>query len=462
MTVANEDGRSGPYNGNDSTTVFAYDFKVLDESHLVVTLTSSAGVEIVQTISTHYTVSGVGNDGGGNVTMLTAPATGETLTITRSVPKTQLVDLQNRGGVQPQTLETMTDRVVQITQDLQEELDRTPKFQVSSDLSSFDPTIPAPVASKAIVIKSDNTGFELVDEPSASQAAAAASASAAATSASNASTSETNAAASAAAASTSETNAATSATNAANSAASAAASAQGFSGVELVTASSKDVETTDARKYYQVDASSNTVSINLPSIGTGNDGLSYTIEVLDVSNTITLVRDGTDTINGVAGNYTGLVEVGQVIQIIADDGTPDNWIVVQASALKVDGSTVELSGRTIQVKDDGITPAKVSGSVNAQTGTTYTLVLGDAFKTVTMDNASANTLTIPTNASVAFSTGDRIDVWMKGAGVTTITGDTGVTVNGVSAGSGDLAQYGACSLLKVGTDTWLAGGITVA
>jgi len=462
MTVANEDGRSGPYNGNDSTTVFAYDFKVLDESHLVVTLTSSAGVEIVQTISTHYTVSGVGNDGGGNVTVLTAPATGETLTITRSVPKTQLVDLQNRGGVQPQTLETMTDRVVQITQDLQEELDRTPKFQVSSDLSSFDPTIPAPVASKAIVIKSDNTGFELVDEPSASQAAAAASASAAATSASNASTSETNAAASAAAASTSETNAATSATNAANSAASAAASAQGFSGVELVTASSKDVETTDARKYYQVDASSNTVSINLPSIGTGNDGLSYTIEVLDVSNTITLVRDGTDTINGVAGNYTGLVEVGQVIQIIADDGTPDNWIVVQASALKVDGSTVELSGRTIQVKDDGITPAKVSGSVNAQTGTTYTLVLGDARKTVTMDNASANTLTIPTNASVAFSTGDRIDVWMKGAGVTTITGDTGVTVNGVSAGSGDLAQYGACSLLKVGTDTWLAGGITVA
>lgn len=307
-------------------------------------------------------------------------------------------------------------------------------------------------------------GGDGVDDYSALHHAnkASASASAASTSETNAATSETNAAASATAAATSETNAATSETNAANSAASAAASAQGFAGVTLITASSTDIETTDARTYYQVDASSNTVSLNLPSIGTGNDGLSYTVEVLDVSNAITLVRDGSDTINGVAGNYTGLVEAGQVIQIIADDGTPDNWIVVQASALKVDNSTVELNGRTIRVKDNGVTPAKVSGSVNAQTGTSYTLVIGDAFKTVTMDNASANTLTIPTNASVAFSTGDRIDVIMKGAGVTTITGDTGVTVNGVSAGSGDLAQYGACSLLKVDTNTWLATGITAA
>jgi hypothetical protein len=128
MTVANEDGRTGPYNGNGSTTVFAYDFKALDEAHIVVTLTSSAGVEATKTLTTHYSVSGVGTDGGGNITMVTAPASGELLTITRDVPKTQLVDLQNRGGVAPTTLETMSDRLTQITQDIDEVLARTLKF----------------------------------------------------------------------------------------------------------------------------------------------------------------------------------------------------------------------------------------------------------------------------------------------------------------------------------------------
>jgi hypothetical protein len=252
------------------------------------------------------------------------------------------------------------------------------------------------------------------------------------------------------------------ATAAANSAASAAASAQGFSGVTLLTASSNDVETTDARTYYQVNASSNTVAINLPSIGTGNDGLSYTVEVLDVSNAITLVRDGSDTINGVSGNYTGLVEVGQVIQIIADDGTPDNWIVVQTSALKVDDTTVELSGRTIQVKDNGITPAKVAGSIQDQSGTTYTLVLGDAYKTVSLDNASAVAVTVPLNSSVAFSTSDRIDFINEGAGQVTVSGASGVTINDTDGGGFTIDQYGGASIIKVGADAWIAPNKTVS
>lgn len=98
-------------------------------------------------------------------------------------------------------------------------------------------------------------------------------------------------------------------------------------------------------------------------------------------------------------------------------------------------------------------------TVNAQSGTTYTLVLGDAGDVVTMSNASANTLTIPTNASVAFPTGTIVNVVMLGAGTTSIAGATGVTLNGVSAGSGDIsAQYGAVALLKIGTDTWVASG----
>jgi hypothetical protein len=96
---------------------------------------------------------------------------------------------------------------------------------------------------------------------------------------------------------------------------------------------------------------------------------------------------------------------------------------------------------------------------NAQTGTTYTLVLADRGQTVTMSNASANTLTIPANASVAFDVGTVINVIQLGAGATTIEGDTGVTVNGVSAGSGAINnQYQGVSLLKIATDTWIASG----
>ena len=114
---------------------------------------------------------------------------------------------------------------------------------------------------------------------------------------------------------------------------------------------------------------------------------------------------------------------------------------------------------TADIQDNAVTPAKIAGAVNAQTGTTYTFVIGDAFKTVTSSNASAQTITIPPNSSVAFAVGDRIDVVMLGAGTTTITGGSGVTVNGVSTGSGAIsAQYAAVSCLKLATDTWLLMG----
>ena len=43
MTISNQDARTGPYNGNGATTSFSYDFKVIDEDHLVVRVRSSVG-----------------------------------------------------------------------------------------------------------------------------------------------------------------------------------------------------------------------------------------------------------------------------------------------------------------------------------------------------------------------------------------------------------------------------------
>ncbi len=108
-----------------------------------------------------------------------------------------------------------------------------------------------------------------------------------------------------------------------------------------------------------------------------------------------------------------------------------------------------------------VKPRVLGGSayVNAQTGTTYTLALTDAGGEVTMSNASANTATIPPNSSVAFDVGTIINVTQLGAGVTTVEGGTGVTVNGVSTGSSAItAQYKAATMLKTATNTWLLQG----
>lgn len=100
-------------------------------------------------------------------------------------------------------------------------------------------------------------------------------------------------------------------------------------------------------------------------------------------------------------------------------------------------------------------------SENSQSGTTYTLVLSDGFKGVTMDNANTNTVTIPLNSSVAFPVGSQVIVHQIGAGQTTITGATGVTLNGVDGGSVAIVErWSAVTLWKRGENTWSAiGGI---
>ena len=105
----------------------------------------------------------------------------------------------------------------------------------------------------------------------------------------------------------------------------------------------------------------------------------------------------------------------------------------------------------------------VAYTINAQTGTSYTPVLTDQYQVlITRSNAGASTLTIPTNASVAFATGTVITVLNIGAGVVTISGAGGVTVAsaGAVSASPTLAQYKSAALIKTATDTWyVVGGI---
>jgi hypothetical protein len=92
--------------------------------------------------------------------------------------------------------------------------------------------------------------------------------------------------------------------------------------------------------------------------------------------------------------------------------------------------------------------------INAQTGTTYTLVLADAGKLVTSDNAAAVTITVPPDTDVAFAIGTRIDVLSIGAGLTTLAQGSGVTINSKEGNLTLTAQGSAATLIKAATDVW--------
>ncbi len=95
----------------------------------------------------------------------------------------------------------------------------------------------------------------------------------------------------------------------------------------------------------------------------------------------------------------------------------------------------------------------------------YTLTLSDEGASVHMTSGSAATVTVPAESAVDFPLGTEVEIVALGAGVVTIAGATGVALNGVSAGSADIAeQWQGAVLRKYGADTWLltgaVGGIT--
>ena len=103
-------------------------------------------------------------------------------------------------------------------------------------------------------------------------------------------------------------------------------------------------------------------------------------------------------------------------------------------------------------------------TLNAQTGTTYTFVLTDANNTlVTASNASAQTFSIPTNASVAYPVGSQINIIQIGAGQVTINAVTPATTTISSTGTTSTApklraQFSSATLVKAATDLWYVIG----
>jgi hypothetical protein len=96
--------------------------------------------------------------------------------------------------------------------------------------------------------------------------------------------------------------------------------------------------------------------------------------------------------------------------------------------------------------------------INAQVGTTYTPVLADAGKLITLNNASAITFTLPLNASVAYPIGTQLNLMQIGAGAVTVA--SGGTTLGGTPSLIFRAQYSMVTLFKINTDFWVCVGDT--
>ncbi|NII54414.1 hypothetical protein [Luteibacter sp. SG786] len=97
-----------------------------------------------------------------------------------------------------------------------------------------------------------------------------------------------------------------------------------------------------------------------------------------------------------------------------------------------------------------------TAGLNAQSGTTYTLVIGDKGKLIENTNASAITTTVPPNSSVAFPVNSIVYIAQGGAGQVTVAAGAGVTLKPATVKT--RAQDSIIALVKTGTDTWRAMG----
>ena len=306
MTVSSSTSKVS-YNGNGSTTVFAYTFKVFDQDDLTVIVRSATGTETTQTITTNYTVSGVGDAGGGNVTMGTPPASGETLTILREQPLTQGLDLVPNDPFPAGSMEDSLDKLTFMVQTHEEEIARSIKASKTNTITSTEFTVSAAdrankvfgfdgsgelaVTQELGTFRGDwgaSTAYavrDLVKDTSTNNIFICVTAHTSSGSqplttntdsakwslivdAAAAATSATNAAASAAAAATSETNAGNSATAAASSQSAAATSASNASTSETNAASSASAASTSETNAAASETAAGTSETNAATSAT--------------------------------------------------------------------------------------------------------------------------------------------------------------------------------------------------
>jgi hypothetical protein len=162
---------------------------------------------------------------------------------------------------------------------------------------------------------------------------------------------------------------------------------------------------------------------------------------------------------------TNIPESGDISAVVAGTGlsgggTSGSVTLAINTAVTADLTTAQtLTNKTLT--SPTINAPFINLAINAQTGTTYTTVLGDNGDLITLANASAITLTIPPNSSVAYPVGAQLNAAQFGAGQVTFTQGAGVTIvsTGATASAPKLrAQYSTATAVQTSANNWLVMG----
>lgn len=199
-----------------------------------------------------------------------------------------------------------------------------------------------------------------------------------------------------------------------------------------------------------------------------NAAFGDTAVISNTSGTYTLTAAANRAMRHMAiGTGSALVTV-EVIAGLSREWTVSNdrasgQIKYQVAGSGGAGSVTVEPGQTARIYSDGTVCAMVDFSrvkreINAQTGTSYTFVLADFGKLVTLSNAAAISATVPPASAAAFPVGTQIDIVQRGAGQVTFVAGTGVTILSEDSKLKIYRPYGGATLIKIDTNTWLLGG----
>ena len=302
MTVTSTTTKN-QYTGNGSLTTYAYGFKIFATSDLSVYV-----ADVLQTLTTHYTVTNVGVESGGNVVFGTAPATGSNVTIIRSIPYTQATDYTAYDPFPAETHETALDKGVIQSLQLLEKSDRTVRMKPS--FAGTEVLVDTPVAGRALKWNAGADGLEnSTSDIDAVVAATATSATASATSAT--------------ASASSATASASSATASASSATAAAASYDSFDDRYLGVKSSDPATDNDSNALVDGALYFNTTNNVMMVYDLGNTTWNRTTPTSADQTKINTVSGIASDVTAVAGKATeiGLLGVAGVITDMGILGT---------------------------------------------------------------------------------------------------------------------------------------------
>lgn len=159
MTVSSTTNRNDAV-GNGATSIFPYTFRIFSNTDLQVTVRDTDDVETTLALTTDYTVDGVGDAAGGNVTLVDAGQawldvdgdllTGFIITIRRVRPFTQETDIRNQGDFFPEVHEDTFDQLLMLLQQVQNDIQGALRLPETVDPATVDTTIPVPAADQAI------------------------------------------------------------------------------------------------------------------------------------------------------------------------------------------------------------------------------------------------------------------------------------------------------------------------